>query len=148
MEPETISGEVPWNGWVFAFFWNLRSYFQGRFPGPLLITTYGRGPETRTVFRSCFQGRFSAIFCFVFSRARPERKPSCKLIGGGFGAWNSSFVSHVGIYCRTSKRKPQSIPYAHPTWRQPGAPTLPLKEHPEPRQLKRQKVEPKGSPKR
>ena len=48
---------------LHVFFLNLRSYFQGRFPGPLLITTYGRGPETRTVFRSCFQDRFSAIFC-------------------------------------------------------------------------------------
>ena len=79
--------------WFLHFFKNLRSYFQGRFPGPLLITTYSRGPETRTVFRSCFQGRFSAIFAFFFSRARPERKPSCKLIGGGFGVWNSSCIA-------------------------------------------------------
>ena len=46
------------------------------------------------------------------------------------------------------EKEPQSIAHERPIWRQPGAPTLPLKERPEPRQLVRQKAEAKGGPKR
>ena len=132
---------------MHVFLWNLRSYFQARFPGPVLITIYSRGPENRTVFRSCFQGRFRVIFCVFLSGTRPGSKPRCELIGNGFSAWNTSLYCTY-VYCRTIKKKPESIPYAHPTWHQPGAPTLPLKEHPKPRQPARQKVKPKGAPTR
>ena len=51
-----------------------RSNFQARFPGPLPITIISKGPENRTVFWSCFLGRFQNIFLH-----------SSSSFGAGFG---------------------------------------------------------------
>ena len=112
----------------------------------------------RTVYKSvvqackknhCYFGKLPFCTClWIPTSCKAIRTRSSKARRSAHLQGLRTPLSIARRYMKNTQKEPQSIAHERPIWRQPGAPTLPLKEQPEPRQLVRQKVEPKGGPKR